>query len=197
MSLQTSILNAAMSLPEGGLLTPKEFLHLGSRAAVDQAFSRLVKSGKLLRIGRGLYTRPEQGRFGKRAPAMEKVLEFMSRTSGETIVPHGAATANCLGLSTQVPIQEVFLTSGPTRALTLGKRKITLKHAARWLLLLGDTPGGQVIRALAWLGEHQAGYALEQLRLQGNQAYLQELAHVRSQLPSWMAGMISQEIQYA
>jgi Family of unknown function (DUF6088) len=38
--------------------TPKDFLDLGNRAAVDQALSRLVKDGLLRRIGRGLYDFP-------------------------------------------------------------------------------------------------------------------------------------------
>jgi hypothetical protein len=42
-TLPESILLHAQSLAEGGLLSPKEFLHLGSRAAVDQAMSRLTK----------------------------------------------------------------------------------------------------------------------------------------------------------
>ena len=46
-TIPRSILSHAESLPEGGLMSPKEFLHLGSRAAVDQAFSRLTKEGKL------------------------------------------------------------------------------------------------------------------------------------------------------
>ena len=51
--LAQSILSAAHSLPEGGLLSPKEFLHLGSRAAVDQTLTRLVREGMLLRVGAG------------------------------------------------------------------------------------------------------------------------------------------------
>ena len=38
--------------------TPKDFLTLGSRAAVDQALSRLVKAGRLRRVGHGLYDMP-------------------------------------------------------------------------------------------------------------------------------------------
>jgi len=37
-TLPETIQNHARALPEGGVLSPKEFLHLGSRAAVDQAF---------------------------------------------------------------------------------------------------------------------------------------------------------------
>ena len=53
-------------IPEGSVLSPREFLHLGSRAAVDQVFSRLIKQGELLRIARGLYAAPVVNRFGKR-----------------------------------------------------------------------------------------------------------------------------------
>lgn len=67
MSLPGRIVQHAMKLPEGGVLSPREFLHLGSRAAVDQAFSRLVKAGRLLRVTRGGYTLPVTSRFGARA----------------------------------------------------------------------------------------------------------------------------------
>lgn len=43
---------------EGGLLSPKEFLHLGTRAAIDQTLTRLTKEGLLLRVGRGVYALP-------------------------------------------------------------------------------------------------------------------------------------------
>ena len=46
-TLNESILSAAEALPEGGLLSPKEFLHLASSAAVDQTFSRLAREGHL------------------------------------------------------------------------------------------------------------------------------------------------------
>lgn len=67
-TLNESILSAAEALPEGGLLSPKEFLHLASRAAVDQTFSRLAREGHRLHVGRGAYTRPVDGRFGVYPP---------------------------------------------------------------------------------------------------------------------------------
>ena len=42
-STPEQIMDYAASLPEGGLLHPKALLHLGSRAAIDQALSRLAK----------------------------------------------------------------------------------------------------------------------------------------------------------
>jgi hypothetical protein len=189
--LALSILKAASTLPEGGLVSPKEFLHLGGREAVDQTFTRLARQGKLLRVGRGLYVLPVESRFGKKAPEAEKVLEALARKSGEIIVPHGAAMANSLGLSTQVPVKEVFLTSGPSRVLALGQRTIALKHAPGWLLLLGHRPGGAVIRALAWLGKKQAAHFMPQLRGQVSPDEWRAVAEVRFKLPDWLAETVS------
>jgi hypothetical protein len=99
------ILNEAKALPEGALISAKEFLHLGSRAAVDQALKRLNDRKELMRLYWGVYVRPITTRFGIRAPAAEKVVERIAGTGAETIVPHGAAEANSLGLTTQVPNQ--------------------------------------------------------------------------------------------
>jgi hypothetical protein len=120
--LSKAILSAAQALPEGGLISPKEFLHLASRAAVDQALARLAREGKLLRVGRGAYALPVASRFRSRPPSTEAVVEAIASTHGEVVVPNGAAEANALGPTTQVPTREIFLTSGPTRKLRLGMR---------------------------------------------------------------------------
>lgn len=191
-TLNESILSAAEALPEGGLLSPKEFLHLASRAAVDQTFSRLAREGHLLRVGRGAYTRPVSGRFGVRPPSTEAIIEAIESTSGEVVVSHGAAEANALGLTTQVPTREVFLTSGPTRKLHLGKRQIELKHGNRWQLALGKRPAGRVIRALSWLGPEQAGAALKSLSSRLSTEEWQAMRAARATLPGWMAQAVSE-----
>lgn len=193
MTLSESIALHAKSLPEGGVLSPKEFLHLGSRAAVDQAFSRLTREGKLLRIARGSYAMPVSSRFGTRAPAPEKVIESLAARSGETVVPHGAAAANALGLTQQVPIREAYVTSGRTRRLKLGKVEVTLKHAPRWMLALGTGPAGAAVRALAWMGAPHARESLVTLRRTLPQAEWETLTAHRAALPSWMARAIGEE----
>ncbi|WP_231886720.1 DUF6088 family protein [Methylomonas methanica] len=85
-----------------GCCPPKSFYILGSRAAVDKTLSRLAKEGKLMRVSRGVYVAPQQGRFGTRPPSIEAVVLAIETSSGETVVANGAAYANALGLSTQV-----------------------------------------------------------------------------------------------
>ncbi len=189
--LSETIIAHIRQQPEGRPVGAKELLHLGRRAAIDQALSRLVKSGVLLRAGRGAYVLPVETRFGTRAPSVEKVVEALSSAKGEMVASHGAAAANALGLTTQVPVRAVYLTSGRSRRFKLGAQMIELQHAPRWQLALADRPAGEVVRALAWLGPEQSEQALKTLRRRLPPSALEEVAAVRSRLPTWMAEQIS------
>ncbi len=68
------ILEQTTAQPEGSVLMAKGFLHLGSRAGVDQALSRLARAGRLLRIAHGQYVRPLISRFGAYPPSPERVV---------------------------------------------------------------------------------------------------------------------------
>ncbi|MFC5699637.1 DUF6088 family protein [Pseudomonas sp. GCM10022186] len=192
-TLPETILERSRLLPEGGVLMPKEFLNLGSRAAVDQAFSRLAKAGQLMRVSRGLYVAPITSRFGKRAPATEKVVSSLASKTHEVIAVSGARAANALGLTQQVPAREVFLTTGRSRTLQLGNAKVQIKHAPRWMLALGTTSAGEAVRALAWLGQEHACEATAKLHKHLPYSEWQLLDSVRAQLPSWMARAIGRE----
>jgi hypothetical protein len=59
--LPIDVLDYISSRPRGATIRTREILHLGSRDAVDQALSRLVRGNKLIRVGRGRYIRPIAG----------------------------------------------------------------------------------------------------------------------------------------
>ena len=194
--LTESILEEAAKLPEGTPITAKMWLHLGNRAALDQALSRLVRRSKLLRAGRGVYVAPVASRFGSRAPAAQKVVEELSMRRGETIVPSGANAANALGLTTQVPTRTVYLTSGRSRKITLGKQIIHLQHAPAWQLTLAKEPAGEIVRALAWAGPERVNMALKEIETKVPQSEFQRISQQISLLPLWMATALSQRAQY-
>jgi len=186
------ILNDGGGLAEGGICSAREFLHLGTRAAVDQALSRLARGGHLLRVGRGRYARPVSTRFGTRAPSVEKVVEGIAALSGETVAPSGAAEANALGLSTQVPIRPVFLTSGRSRTIRLGEQVVELRHAPPWQLRAPRSAAGQATRALAWLGPVQSRAAAQALKQTLPESERKALLDARAGLPTWLAQTISE-----
>ena len=190
-TLRNAILNHVAAAPEGVPVAAKELLHLGTRVAVDQTLSRLVRRGNLIRIGCGLYVRPIEGRFGIRPPEATKVVQALVERRGESIVPHGAAAANELGLTTQVPVREVYLTSGPTRKLKFGKQVVELRHAPAWQLALPGRPAGGAIRALAWMGPEHAGNVIEAIRSQLTESERNAIVELRRLLPTWMAQQVS------
>lgn len=189
--ISEQIMERAAKLPEGAPLAAKGLLHLGSRAAVDQALSRLQRRGQLLRAGRGLYVRPVNSRFGSRAPSIESLLGSVATRTGETIVASGAASANKLGLTTQVPVRNVHLTSGTSRQLQLGKQVIELQHVPRKQLLFPHQPAGDALRALQWLGPENAEGALRQLQTKLSEADFATLLQAASIMPNWLAKLLS------
>ena len=190
-SLPSQLTNYAAESPEGTLLCPSALLHLGSRSAVDQALSRLARKGILMRICQGVYVRPIQTRFGPRPPAFAKVIASLSGLWGETIVPCGGMAANSFGLTTQVPLRTVYLTSGANRQLKFGELAVELRHAPRWQLVAPHRPAGDAVRALAWLGPEEVEAGLEAIRPKLSAEDMRELAASRAVMPAWMAEPVS------
>lgn len=133
----------------------KDFLKLGSRAAVDQALSRLAEAGTIQRLGRGIYAlswvSPSLG--VQLAPDMHEVAEALARKTRSRLIPTGAVAANQLGLSTQVPAQLAYLTDGRSRRVRVGNTVISVKHAAPKDLPCGRPRSAMVFQALRHLGK--------------------------------------------
>ncbi len=189
--LVEQIVEQISDVPEGRYLTAKELLHLGNRAAVDQALSRLARRGQLIRVGRGLYVQPIQGLFGYRPAAASKTVEALGAQRGVTVVRHGAAAANALGLTTQMPVREVYLTSRRSRELKLGAQTVALRHAPAWQLVLPGSVAGDVVRALAWLGKERAKSAGESIAKRLSESERTALLSMRGRLPTCIAQQVS------
>ena len=191
-SVEKKVMKWASHFPSAKPFATRELLHLGNRAAVYQALSRLCASGSLRRIVRGIYVVAEEGRFGPRIPETTEVVAKIAEARGEIIVRHGASAANLLGLTTQNPLREIYLTSGASRKIEIGRITIEFRHAPPWQLLYPNEIAGQVVRALAWLGEENAERSVSELR--HRELSVQEknaLLSARQMLPSWLARAVS------
>jgi hypothetical protein len=138
----------------GQVLTPRDFLGLGSRAAVDQALSRLCRDGQLRRVGRGLYALPRQHPlFGELSVSSDAIAHALADRDALRLQPAGAYAANQLGLTEQVPMRLLFLTDGPNRTLRLDDgRETVLKQTTPRNMQTAGRISGTVIAALRWLG---------------------------------------------
>lgn len=167
------------------VFTPRDFLDLGDRAAIDQALSRLSRAGSLRRVARGLYDIPRVNPILKRpaSPDLGAVVDAVARRDDVTIVPNGMAAANRLGLTNAVSARNDYLTDGSSRTMRVGKSVIRLRHAGRKLMALKDCPAGDVVRALHWLGSDLViDDVADTLRRRLSDDAKKDLARVRSKL---------------
>lgn len=152
-AIGNKILKRIRAKGRGWVFTPKDFLDLGSRAAVDQALSRFARTATIRRLGHGLYDYPRTSpRFGQLSPSLDAVAKAIARKSGSRLQIGGAQAANALGLSTQVPAKLIYLTDGPTRRVDVGRQTIFLRHASPRKLVGAGTPSGLALQALRYLG---------------------------------------------
>lgn len=149
-------------MPVGEPFASAAFMNCGTRASVDQTLSRLVK-----------------------------VAETVARTTGSIIQVHGAEAARRLELSTQVPTQPVFVTSGPTKSIRVGKMEIRLQHVCQRKLALAGRPAGLALAAMWYLGKKEMTPALiEKIRHQLGTSEFEVLKSATNAMPAWMSDAI-------
>lgn len=169
---------------------PKDFLDLGSRAAVDQALSRLARAGQLRRVARGMYDMPRISNILKRpAPAdLDAAMAALARRDGIRIMHDGIGAANQLGLTNAVPAKVSFVTDGRSRTLKIDGRTVRLRHAGPNIMRWGGKPAAQVVQALRWLGPGAATDAkvVSMLRCHLPNHVKLDLWQNRQDLPGWM-----------
>jgi len=153
-SITNAIRKRIRAMHRGAVFTPRQFANLGTRAAIDQALSRLQRSGQIRRLTRGVYEFPKiHPKIGVLSPSLEGVAKAVALRTGSRISVSGAKAANLLGLSTQVPMQNIFWTEGPSRTIRIGNQTVTLKHVAPSKMIAAGTEAGMVIQAIRSLGE--------------------------------------------
>ncbi len=140
----------------GAVFVTRDFLELGSRAAVDEALSRLAREGVIQRLGRGLYDFPQLHPVSGPVPAgPDQIAAALARKIGSRLQIAGGQAANALGLYTQVPARAVYLTDGRRRSIRVGGQTIELRHAGPRSLAGAGRTEGTVIQALRHLGPEQ------------------------------------------
>ena len=192
MTTVEAIRNRINEIGVGEPFTSTQFNALGTRASVDQTLSRLVKKGEIKRLSRGVFVRPRKSRYvGEVMPEPATVAQAIASARGETVQVHGAEAARLLGLTTQMPIQAVFYTSGPSRELKLGNLPLILKHVARRKLALSGRPAGLALSALWYLGKEQVNpTTIKTIREKLTPEAFAEFKAETPSMPAWMTNTL-------
>lgn len=149
-----SILGRIVAKGRGWAFTPHDFADLGDPRSIGMALTRMVRDGKIRRIGHGLYDKPHtHPLLGKVGAGVDSVVQAVARKRNLRVIPSPPVAANQLGLSTQVPARLVYHTDGAPAQLSLGNLKIEFRRNTGRLLGLAGRPGGLVAQALRDVGK--------------------------------------------
>jgi hypothetical protein len=168
--------------------TPFDFLDLGSPHSVGMTLTRMVRSGSLRRLARGLYDVPRQHLLlGDLQPTAHEIAQALARRDGARVQPAQAMAANLLNLSEQVPARAVYETDGPSRIVKIGSLIIQLQHRPPRQVRSASPMSNLVFAALRSVGkanvnEARIAHLRETLSANDRAALLKDLPLA----PAWM-----------
>ncbi|MGI8481631.1 MAG: DUF6088 family protein [Chthoniobacterales bacterium] len=118
------ILRRIANKGRGWAFTPRDYADLGDPRSVGMALVRLVRDGRIRRVGRGLYDCPRAHPvLGQTGATSDAVVSAVAQNKNLRVLPSKAVAANRLGLNTQVTAQMVYHTDGaPAASISVSSR---------------------------------------------------------------------------
>lgn len=127
-----------LSLERGAIFFPSDFDDIATDTAARQTLSRMVKSGEIIRVSRGIYCYPRSNPalgLDIIPPSAEDIAQRVAERDKVKIIPTGDQALNQLGLSTQVPGNAVYVTNGARKKINLGNgRSIVFRESNEFRL---------------------------------------------------------------
>jgi hypothetical protein len=194
--IEKVLLEKINSLKKGSILFAEDFLSIGSSTSINRALSRLLEKGVLIRLAKGIYLYPKINNIiGPLYPSLNEIALEIAKRDKARIIPTGIEALNQLNLSTQVPMNVVYLTDGSARKIKVGNRSIKFKKTSPKNLSIKSEITGLVIQALRALGKD--GVSDEQLiillqSLKKESRFLVE--HDAKLAPSWIREIMKSAI---
>ncbi len=156
LTVENKILTKIKKAKGGTLFFIEDFISFGSANTIQKALDRLTEKEELKRVARGIYTRPKHDPYIGEVPVTtEEIAQAIAKRDRARIVPTGDFALNALGISTQVPVNIVYLTDGAPRKIQVGNKTIVFKKTSpKNLNAIGEI-SGLAIQALKALGRDQ------------------------------------------
>jgi len=198
-STDSRLLSRIRRMEPGSVFMPKQFHDLGTRNAVASALKRMKAAGLVRQLSRGVYDLPIiKPAIGEVPPSSAAIARAMELSENAKVQPSGASAANMLGISEQVPARTIFLTSGPSRVIRIGKRQITFKHAAPRNMAGAGTKAGLIVSAMRHMGRGNIDASTLEAILRNiapgeRPAVARDISHA----PAWIADTIRPVLEEA
>lgn len=199
--ISARILYRVKAAGPGVVWVPTDFAQFGSRDVIDKTLQRLVASGQLRRIDRGLYDQPTLNKLTKRptAPDYRAVVDAIARRDQLRLLVDGMTAANDLGFTDAVPARVTIHTDARRRSIQIDNLLIEFKHTAPSRLYWAGRRAMRVVQALHWLKDtlpedgERVSTRLQSILADPKHGHtiIVDLHQGLSHLPAWMQSFLS------
>lgn len=188
------ILRRIRAKKHGWVFTPKNFIDIASRSAIDVTLHRLTKAGVIRKLDKGIYDFPIiHPKLGILAPDPDLIAKAIASKTGDTIQPSAARAANQLGIDTQVSSKPVYLTSRSSIKKNIANYPIALHHTKYASNDMLNPNVADTINVLRHLGKNNISSSIiNQLSQVLTKKDKLQLRKNISKFPDWMAPVILQ-----
>lgn len=187
----TTLRQRIEAMPEDCILFRSDFPEYHTEF-VGSILSELTTEGMLVKIAHGVYAKPRRSKFGVVLPSVDKVVQAIAARDNAEVLPSGMTVLNALGLSTQVPMNYTYLTTGSKRTVNLSNRKIVLKRGVPKNFCYGTRLISLLVQALKALKKENVGEEelniIQQLVLKETDK--EALVKDVDMMPAWMKRII-------
>lgn len=197
-SLDNQILEKINSRKEGYIFIYNDFKSLGNATAIRVAMHRLVKKGVLQRVIPGLFVKPTNSKLLNKtiSPNLDKIAHAIARKDNAKITPTGVFALYALGLSTQIPLNLVYLTDGKARKIKVGKSNILFKKASPKKLALKGKISKLAILAMSEIGKGKlTAQEIDKIIKALKKEDIDSLKHDLLLAPQWIAETITKALE--
>jgi hypothetical protein len=179
------------AMPDDTVLFRSDFPEYHSEF-VGETMATLTTEGTLVKLAQGIYAKPRKSRFGVVLPSVEKVVQAITVRDNAEVLPSGMTALNVLGLSTQVPMNYTYLTTGSERTIKLTNRQVILKRGVPKNFCYGTRLIGLLVQALKALKQENVGQEeLQTIRsLVSKEPNKEALVKDVDMMPAWMKRIV-------
>ena len=153
-SIHSQLEDKILSLKKGAIVFVSDFAAFGTAENVKKVLLRLEKKQLLVRLAHGIYLYPKIDKeLGILYPSTESIAEAIAKRDKTRIIPTGIYALQQLGISTQIPMNVIYLTDGAPRKIKVGKRTITFKKTVPKNLAIKNKILSNIVQGLKELGK--------------------------------------------
>jgi hypothetical protein len=185
MLTRTLIRHHINAMPAGTPFSTRDLLQYGLRNTVDQFTWFLVKTNQLMRLARGIFLKPPEGKF--KLPTATEIAAVKAKAFGKELFTHGRDAAHAMELEEAANTELTFSVKGGSTSFDTIYGRIYFRGTISKAIKKGNNPVGLIVRVLKHLDVELTRPLLSKVTEGLGRSQRNDLKQEVKWMPAWMS----------